>query len=173
MKPGGIEILLKQLAPEIDLQQFCKQDDEGWSECLKKPFTRDGFTYATDGTILLRMPHVPGSPSWPDIGPDFNPDDLRYQFEPGDRMIADLIIPDEFTYDDFEVEDYSCGMVCDLEMEHKAIIQANGFKLNQRIIFKIKDLPGLKTYFPIPTDKRNQMYFEAGDIQGLAMGMHP
>jgi len=41
------------------LQTFCQDDPE---RCLGKPWTKDGFTYAGDGFILLRVPAIPEDP---------------------------------------------------------------------------------------------------------------
>lgn len=40
------------------LQPFCSRD-EG-RHLLHKPFTRDGWTYATDGRIVIRVPAIDG-----------------------------------------------------------------------------------------------------------------
>lgn len=52
---------------EIDLQQFCGDDPS--REYLHKPFSRDGFTYATNGHIMVR---VTLRPDVPDVDKKFN-----------------------------------------------------------------------------------------------------
>jgi hypothetical protein len=53
--------------PMLDLQPFCSTDEARWY--LTKPFSRDGFTWATNGHILVR---VPLRGNIPDIDKKFN-----------------------------------------------------------------------------------------------------
>lgn len=51
------------------LMHFCATDER---PVLEQPWTRDGYTYATNGRILLRVPAVEGieyNPAAPNIGP--------------------------------------------------------------------------------------------------------
>lgn len=67
-------------AAPLDLQQFCGTDP--CRSYLMKPFSRDGFTWATDGHILVR---VQLRPEIPDVDKKFSPqavlagiDDLKF-----------------------------------------------------------------------------------------------
>lgn len=54
----------------IDLKPFCYTGTSIAYISFQNPWTRDGFTYATDGRILLRLParpDVPDNPHAPDI----------------------------------------------------------------------------------------------------------
>lgn len=53
--------------PPLDLQQFCGTDET--RHYLMKPFSRDGFTWATNGHILVR---VALRPDVPDVDKKFN-----------------------------------------------------------------------------------------------------
>ena len=44
----------------IDLQSFCST--ETWRPQLHKPFNRGGYTWATNGHIMLRVPEIDGLP---------------------------------------------------------------------------------------------------------------
>lgn len=54
-------------SPPLDLQQFCGTDET--RHYLMKPFSRDGFTWATNGHILVR---VALRPDVPDVEKKFN-----------------------------------------------------------------------------------------------------
>lgn len=56
----------------IDLQPFCAKENARWYR--DKPFFKDGFIYATDARILVRLP-APGEPDTPDA-PALNDVDL-------------------------------------------------------------------------------------------------
>jgi hypothetical protein len=53
--------------PMLDLQQFCSTDET--RHYLLNPFSRDGFTYATNGHIMVR---VALRPDVPDVDKKFN-----------------------------------------------------------------------------------------------------
>lgn len=53
----------------LDLQPFCSTDV--FRPYLLKPFSRNGFTYATDGHVMVR---VTLRPDVPDVDKAFNPD---------------------------------------------------------------------------------------------------
>lgn len=51
-----------------DLQRFCSKEE--WRHFLQKPFSRNQFTFATNGHILVRVPRlddVPEVPEAPDV----------------------------------------------------------------------------------------------------------
>ncbi len=53
------------MSNQIHLKQFCADDDR---RNIEHPWTRDGFTYCTDGRIIIRQPgraDVPENPSAP------------------------------------------------------------------------------------------------------------
>jgi hypothetical protein len=49
------------------LQTFCHNDPE---LSLAKPWTKDGFTYASNGSILVRVPALPEDPGGRGVGPN-------------------------------------------------------------------------------------------------------
>lgn len=64
----AVPIKLTRRITAEDLQPFCG-DEWHWREWAKKPWTRDGFTYATEGRIIVRVPALPGiaeNPEAPD-----------------------------------------------------------------------------------------------------------
>lgn len=52
--------IVQEAVPMLDLQPFCGTDETRYY--LMKPFSRDGFTWATDGCILIRVAQRPGVP---------------------------------------------------------------------------------------------------------------
>lgn len=142
----------------IDLMQFCY--NEKVNPKLSKPFTRDEYTYACNGYMIVR---VPKREEWPnDATVKFKPTSY-YNFSVGNRIYADLIIPWEWT-------------ILKYVSHHKPEMQCNGFLLNHVVIYKIYNLPEIKTYFPLKPyteDNPNQCFFKFDGGCGLALGMKP
>jgi hypothetical protein len=139
----------------IDLTRFCNKDS--YAKTCRHPFSHEGYTYATDGTLIIRVPKVKGYKEVMRLPWNQGP---HFVFERKKRISTNLRLPEEYTY-------YCTGRI-----ESKGVTQNFGFLLNQRIIYKLKDLPNLKIYLPhTPYVDVNQMFFEFTGGCGLAMGM--
>lgn len=44
---------------KIDLEKFCRKSDYFGTETLKEPFSEGNYTYAADGSILIRVDKIP------------------------------------------------------------------------------------------------------------------
>lgn len=160
----------------MNILRFCWPDDT--RPHLQKPWTRDGYTYASDGGIIIR---VPAMDEWKDdTGPLLND---FFKFEPGFREEAILNVPIRWDYETCDDELCSIGepskhcTACfgtGYVLQSKPIAQHNGFKLNQIYVDKIRELKGLKTYFPDPElilPGKDSCYFEFDGGCGIVMGM--
>jgi len=75
----------------IDLEPFCGK--EGTCSYLHHPFSRDEFTFATDGRICVRVPRIAGIPERDLINPIKLPWDQAAEFSP----LPELKLPPQTT----------------------------------------------------------------------------
>jgi hypothetical protein len=93
----------------INLQPFCLDDESDRREYLKSPFTQGGFTYATDGRFLVRVPAING------IGPMVGNTIAVEKVIPGIddvdtfRSLAGIQLPAPTRPDQEEIRCTSCG----------------------------------------------------------------
>lgn len=137
---------------DIDLTPFCEKPD-GYREYLKRPFSRAGFTWATDGRILVRVPlradveENPKAPHAEKIIPDF----AGVEFAP----LPAVKWPKMPERDDcvacqgrgHECPDCTCECVeCDGMGKHMAAasVTVRGVLFNVDYIRLIMSLPGLE-----------------------------
>lgn len=167
---------LRRNMKKIDITQFCAKDAFA-NQNIKNPWSIDGYTYATDRILLIRIPY---DERWPDdTGPKLR--GISFRFEPLSREKCSLIMPSsfDFCYCD-EVEAMPCDSEpCDCEcrwIEPKGVQQQTGFLFNQSIVYKIKDFTGLQFWFPTYSESIRKIdplpaYFEFDGGAGLCMGM--
>ena len=157
----------------IDLTQFCSTDPE--RPYIHKPFSRAGYTWATTGHILVRVPHDPAVP---------NGDKLACEkvFDPGFKTptlaLPVMEIPQPKT-DECEVcegrghahdcPDCTCACVeCDGNgsIAQRQSIAICGVCFDVKYIRKIWALPGLLVSQP---DAAKAMSFSFDGGAGLLM----
>lgn len=163
----------------MNLLKFC-WPDEDTRPSIQKPFTRNGYTYAGDGGILVKVPQMD---EWPDDnGPPLDGD--FFTFAPGHREEAILNIPIRWDYETCDDELCLIGppsMHCrscfgtGFVLRSKEVVQHGGFKLNQIYVDKIRELKDLRTWFPDPFNppkhEKDTCYFAFDGGCGLIMGM--
>ena len=164
----------------VDLSQFCA-GEEGFRHHLSKPFSRAGYTWATDGKILVRVPirddvpDVDGAPHtervWSDPKGNFVPVRAFHIPEP-ERMRCDVC---DGRGTEHDCPDCTCK--CDQcdgwgQMEEATFVSiGDGPTIQRRYAVKLMTLPGLEVEVPDPTIVRMHFRFIGGE--GIAMLMRP
>lgn len=162
----------------IDLQPFCSKDETRYQ--LTKPWSRDGYTWATDGRVLLRIPGVHAEPN-PEAP---NAEKLGTFFSTGPEITMPKI---PF------LETKPCawckgrGRVCTCDfcdnkacicdgcdgtgkIEKAVSVPVGAGRFSNHYLAKIATLPGLRL-FPSSDDPTAAMFFIFDGGCGYLMGM--
>jgi hypothetical protein len=163
----------------IDLSKFCAE--EGRRYHLGNPFSRAGYTWATDGKILLRVPlradvpDVEGAPHtervWSDAKGAFVPVQAFKVPDP-ERMQCDVCEGRGTMHDcpDCTCECDECEGTGQIE-EATFVSIGDGPTMQRKYALKIMALPGLEVEVPELTVERMHFRFEGGE--GIVMLMRP
>lgn len=168
----------------IDLQPFCGEPEACWRHAIGEPWIADGWKYATDLRMLVRLPAGPGRK--PDNVPDAA--SLFSDFDP--ELCKDqLPIWDGSLYEYQEDCDYpqchggkisggkrSCN-VCQgkgwTPETMATTVEFQGFNFDGNLVQIVHGLPGVKGYvkpLTVGRDAHGQLQFIFGDGgQGMLM----
>ena len=165
------------MTKQIDLSVFCSGPDR---PIFMTPWTRDGYTYATDGRVLVRVPRrddVPSNDKAPDVA-------MRYAFEKPVEDPAEIpaLPPPEFEPCPWDEEDgEECADCTEASnctgwkeggiVRKRVEVTVGGVLYADRYIELIKELPGLK-FYPAPYNQenwKNAAYFTFDGGEGLLM----
>lgn len=171
----------KTLATEIDLDRFCGTDGP---YPLSKPFVKDGYRYATDGGIAIRVP----AQGEPDTEGSFPPcPDL---FKPTDAPRRQLPVTPEYQSLGMEMECPQCGGMGTVfqAVEFEDFIEADDeeteclycfgigkgnfpFLVNygetniqKKYDVRIRELPGPIKYAESLAGKQLRFWFDGGEV---------
>lgn len=164
---------------DIDLQPFCSTDID--RQYLLKPFSRNGYTYATNGHIMLRVAERPGIP---DVEKQFNQERPLEGIEAAEffRPIFDLPpAPDGlgpcdkcdgrgYAHDcpDCECECETCGGTSSVDPERfiSTAVGPKSFALNY--IRQVLALPDVEIQvFPAEDDGKQMLFRFRGGVGAL------
>lgn len=137
----------------IDLQAFCGGEDRPKSICT--PWTRDGYTMATDGVILVRMPAVDGvakNPDAPNVPAEWFEFEVPKWFDipPISTLTAECeecvgtgwVIP-KTAYNEYDEQDCkSCGG--DGRTRRMESVKIGVAKFDGKVLAQLSVLPGIK-----------------------------
>ena len=168
------------MTKQIDLTVFCSGPDR---PIFMTPWTRDGYTYATDGHVLVRVPHwddIPNNDKAPDVAG-------RYAFKKpvAEPVEIPALPPPELEpcpWCDDEEDGEECFGCTEARnctgwkgggiVRKRVEVTVGGVLYADRYIELIKELPGLK-FYPAPYSganrKANAAYFTFDGGDGLLM----
>lgn len=158
-------------AMTIDLKRFCGSDE--YRPWIRQPWSRGGFTYATDGKLLVRLPGAvaPENPAAPDTSK------LPFDRERTFRRVT-LALPDKREFEECESCNGSghqhdcpgCQCTCDwcdgsglVDPELRVSAELNGFLLSLKYARRLATLPDLEVEIDPPAKEPVRFRFSGGD----------
>lgn len=161
---------------DVDLKRFCSED----RNTLLEPFNRAGYTWATDGKILLRVPlriDVPEREDAPHAERVWTkPTELLVPIKPFDLPVPSSVECAECSGRGTEHDCPDCSCECEV-CEGKGRIDDQTYvsvgehaAMPYRDALKILSLPGLEA--EALTDVATRLHFRFRGGEGIVMLMH-
>jgi len=163
--------------PTIDLQVFCAYKESPLADRIKQPWTTRGYTYASDGRILIRVPAIEGESIHDHPETSGLPLPVVRDLDPP-LMLADIELPAKIKDECEECKEYNqpqhgcpechgAGWV----WRYPWGMDVRGVRLAPLYIELMKTLPNC-AFVSLPTElKPVSFIFDGGE--GLLMCMRP